>query len=654
MVRRSLRSLRSPHFWWIATAFAICVVLHYPTRFHLPWDAGSLLGLQRHAMERILFLVPITYAASVFGIAGGTIALAAATAAMLPRVLFVSAFPRDALFETCTVIAVGVFINWWLEDRRKELGQREQALLKLESARRELQSYVQVIKENERRLSALHSVSTAVSQSLKLEEVLDLAAGKIKEAMDVDVVAIFLLDEEHRRLHLRAHRGMSEHFASQVDGLAVGEGFNGWVAQTGEPCFVEAAAEDPRLSREVVREERIQSLFVVPLQSKDRVVGTVCVGTRVRRQFQPAERRLLAVIGTELGVGVEKAFLFAELQRVGERFREVFEKAHDAIWIQDAQGRISDANQAAAALTGYEVAELIGRDVSPFFTPEGLKRAHQVQESLLAGEEIVQPYEQRIVRKSGSEAVLMTTTSLLGHEEARRFLNIARDITEARRLQEDLRLYADQTGRAHEEERKRIARELHDDTIQTLVAISRRLDNFVFGSRDMPKAAFEPLERLQREIDESLVRLRRFVQDLRPPTLEYLGLVPALRELTAQVQEQSGIRVDLLVQGSGHDFAPEEGLLIYRVVQEATRNVWKHSQATRAQIGLAFDDEQATIVVSDNGEGFELPGDSKLLQMGKLGLTGMKERAHLLGGGLEIVSAPGRGTTVTLKVPRRV
>jgi PAS domain S-box-containing protein len=101
-------------------------------------------------------------------------------------------------------------------------------------------------------------------------------------------------------------------------------------------------------------------------------------------------------------VAVEKAHFCQEAQRVGRRFQEVFEKAYDAIWIQDFQGRITDANQATVRLTGYELEELIGRNVSQFLTPEGLELARQVRQKLLHGEEIKQPYEQRIVRKDGT------------------------------------------------------------------------------------------------------------------------------------------------------------------------------------------------------------------------------------------------------------
>jgi signal transduction histidine kinase len=126
---------------------------------------------------------------------------------------------------------------------------------------------------------------------------------------------------------------------------------------------------------------------------------------------------------------------------------------------------------------------------------------------------------------------------LIETEETPIFQHIARDITEERRLQENLRLYASQISKAYEEERKRVARELHDDTIQSMVAVSRHLDNLTSKDGRVPKKLLKPLEELRRDIDESLIRTRRLTQDLRPPTLEYLGLIPALRELVTQLRE---------------------------------------------------------------------------------------------------------------------
>ncbi len=234
------------------------------------------------------------------------------------------------------------------------------------------------------------------------------------------------------------------------------------------------------------------------------------------------------------------------------------------------------------------------------------------------------------------------------------FQHIARDITEEIKLREDLRLYATQISQAHEEERKRIARELHDDTIQTMIAVSHRLDDVASRNSPTLKEVLKSLGQLREDIDKALIRTRRFIQDLRPPTLEYLGLLAALRELATQVQEQSGIEVNLKVKGTERRFTSEEELLIYRIAQEALWNVWKHSKATKAELIIEFNQEETAVVITDNGKGCEVGESSEFLKAGKLGLMGMKERAHLLGGTLEVRSKVGKGTTVILNVPKKV
>ena len=653
---QSIALVRNVHFWGVIAAFAGCALLHYAQQTPFWGDVGfaTYLGLSRYTAARVLFLGPIIYAAFAFGFRAGIITLSAAVAAMMPRVLLISPYPGDAIFEVSVIAAFGALVSWWPKFRRRERGRREQITLQLEAKQQELQSYLRFIKASEKRLSALHSVSSAVNQALKLPEVLDTAGDKIREVMDVDVVLLFLLDEKKRQLELRVHRGVSSEFVAEITGLRLGEGINGWVALTGEPCVVRDSILDTRASPNLVKKGGIKSQFVVPLKSGDRVIGTLCVATHDIRRFTTEEEELLVLVSIQLGMAIEKAYFFQELQRVGRRFQEIFEKAYDAIWIQDLQGRIINANQAAAGILGYELKDLIGRHVSQFLTPEGLKLASEVWQKLPHGKAIKQPYEQRLVRKDGTEAILNLTTSLVTESgKLVGFQHIARDITEETRLQEDLELYATQISKAHEEERNRIARDLHDDTIQTMIAVSRRLDDVASRDSSTLEEVLSSLAHLREDVDGALIRTRRFIQDLRPPTLEYLGLVAALRELATQIQEQWSIEVNFEVKGSERRFTSEEELLIYRIGQESLRNIWKHSKATKAKLTIRFGENKTSITVSDNGKGCELGESSEFLKAGKLGLMGMKERAHLLGGTLEMRSKPGKGTTIILELPHK-
>ncbi|MFC1912278.1 PAS domain S-box protein [Chloroflexota bacterium] len=649
---RLILILRDYRFWVILLLFAVFICLHYPQQvLCLKSNAGSLLGLERHAVERFLFLIPIILGGVFFGLRGGMASLVAAFTIMLPRAFLLSPSPKDALTETGVVVLAGALVVWWINSRQQQIGQREQALLRLEAVRRELNSYIKTIRENEKRLSALHSVATILNQSVTLEEIFSTVADKIREVVNIEIVLIYLINEKTHQLDVKLYRGASEEFARQVDHLAIGEGFNGWVAQTGEACWIEDSVQDPRLTREVVEKEGIRSLYVVPLKSREKIVGTLCVAVHSIRHFTAEERELLILIGTELGVAVEKARLFEESERSGKRFRELFEKAHDAIWVHDFDGKILTANRQCSRLFGYEGEDINGEDVSRFLTHQGLKLASEVKHALLAGEEISQPYEQIIMKKDGTEAITMLTTSLLDYEGVPAFQNIARDVTRERQLQENLRTYVDQITRAHEEERKRIARDLHDDTIQALVVLSQRIENLVSSELGLV-GTMAQLEDIQKEVDELQSGIRRFIQDLRPPTLEYLGLLPAVRELVSQLRQQADVNAELIVTGTEKHFTPEDELLIYRIVQEALQNIRKHAEAKKVEATIDFGKNKTTIAVSDDGTGFDVEADPGFVQAGKIGLAGMQERVRLLDANLAIHSKPGQGTKVILEIPR--
>lgn len=651
-MKRLAVELRKPVTWLILLCFLGGVFLHY-SEFLLPShpDISTFLGLQRHSLERLLFLAVIIIAGVVNGLAGGVVYLVAVALAMIPRLFLKTQFLGDAIYETVAVLVAGMGFNWWFESHRREVGRREQALLKLESIRQELQTHIETIRENEKRLSVLHSITTAINQFSSLGDILNTAADKILEAVVADGVLMYLIDRSRGELVLRQYRGVSTDFAGGVDRLKVGEGFNGFVAQTGEPAYIEDSSVDARLSRDVVKREGIGSQFIVPLRARNEVVGTLCILARSKKSFSREEEQLLKLIGSELGVAVERASLTEEKERVGKLYRELFVKAHDAIWMQDLDGKILAANRAAAEYTGYLQGEGIGMNVTEFLTPEALDLAREVRRKLLSGQEVEQPYEQRVIRKDGSEAIIMLTTSLVTDQTGKPvFQHISRNVTRERRLAENLRLYARQITRAHEDERKRIARELHDDSIQALSVLSRRVDELIAAQPGRSRLR-KPLEQTRAEIDSVTARIRLFIQDLRPPTLEYLGLVPAVRELVSQVGQQTGIGVELQIEGEERHFTPEDDLLIYRVIQEALNNVWRHAAAKSARVLIRFNSKHTLVEICDDGQGFVVAEDMGFLQAGKIGLAGMQERADLLGGSISIQSKPGQGTVVTLTVP---
>ena len=219
------------------------------------------------------------------------------------------------------------------------------------------------------------------------------------------------------------------------------------------------------------------------------------------------------------------------------------------------------------------------------------------------------------------------------------------------RLCENLRFYAWKISEAQEDERKRIARELHDDTAQQLVALSRQLDTLAASEENLSAAGTERLERLQQRIERTLQEVRRFSRDLRPSVLDDLGLLPAIEGLLPDLEE-SGISTELSISGDRHRLPLDVEMALYRIVQEALNNVSRHARASNVRIDVEFIDSRIKVAVRDDGQGFELsgsPGD--FAYAGKFGLLGIQERVQLLHGHFQVQAGKGKGTTVSVDVP---
>jgi signal transduction histidine kinase len=199
---------------------------------------------------------------------------------------------------------------------------------------------------------------------------------------------------------------------------------------------------------------------------------------------------------------------------------------------------------------------------------------------------------------------------------------------------------------AQEAERKRLARELHDETGQALTSI-------LLGLKPLEQAADEQLAKavasVRALVVSTLQDVRRLAVELRPAALDDFGLVPAVRRLADTFREQTGMHVELEARLSGERLAPEVETALYRIVQEALTNVVKHSGATRVSILLTERDHAVAAMVEDDGVGFEIDSARE----DGLGLVGMRERIGLVGGRLQVESSAGAGTTVVAEVPVR-
>jgi signal transduction histidine kinase len=214
-----------------------------------------------------------------------------------------------------------------------------------------------------------------------------------------------------------------------------------------------------------------------------------------------------------------------------------------------------------------------------------------------------------------------------------------------RAAQQRLRNYLGAITTGQEEERRRLARELHDDTIQSLIALTQQGQLAQMALDDHP--ALDQLTEMQGMIRQIIADLRRVTRDLRPIYLEDLGLITALDMLARETSHDEKIPVQFHVSGSVHRLRPEIELALYRMVQEALSNVARHAQASSAEVKLDFGSDSLVLTITDDGRGFNVPDSpTDMAPEGHFGLLGLYERAELIGGRLTIESVTDQGTEV--------
>lgn len=345
-----------------------------------------------------------------------------------------------------------------------------------------------------------------------------------------------------------------------------------------------------------------------------------------------------------------------DMKLARRNYEELFTNASDAIWIHDVEGDITLANKACEKLTGYSVSELIGKNVREFLAPEALTLARQVRDRLVRGEAMEHRYEQRLIKKDGSGAIVQLATRLIISDgKPQTFQNMARDITEEGKLRDNLQFYLRQVLQAQEEERKRLARELHDDTSQQILLLTHGVDNLASkAERYSPQELRSELGKLYELSQQTYQNIKHYAQALRPSILDDLGLVAAIKWLAEEIHKLSGIEIQVKTDIIPL-LPPETQLVLFRIVQESLNNVHRHSGASEASITVECQGDEVRVTISDNGKGFELPRQlSDFAGQGKLGLTGMAERVRLIGGELEVSSQIGKGTKIIVKAPTKL
>lgn len=219
------------------------------------------------------------------------------------------------------------------------------------------------------------------------------------------------------------------------------------------------------------------------------------------------------------------------------------------------------------------------------------------------------------------------------------------------RAQTGLRTYIGAITTGQEDERRRLARELHDDTIQALIALNQRVQLTQLKLAEDPEA-LAALEEIQTLTEQTIQDLRRVVKALRPLYLEDLGLVAALEMLAQETTESTGFSIEFTHTGVERRLPPETELALYRIAQEGLSNILRHAQASKVSLGIAYTSNEIQLTITDDGCGFDVPeSPAEFAPSGHFGLLGIHERSELIGAQFEIHSTPGEGTRLEIISP---
>ena len=520
----------------------------------------------------------------------------------------------------------------------------------------------------------LRDANIALTENLSLERVLETLLDYLSKLVPYDSANVMLRDEQHFVVSaLRRYEGFQD--VEMTRAIA----FNGnenpllrRICATKQSVLVPDARREPGWQW-MPGAYHVRNWMGVPLVASGKVIGLYSLD-KIQPDFFRAEHvRVAESLAARAASAIQNAQLFeqsqhyvaeleeriaerkraeAALRESEERYRELFENARDAMYVHGLDGTYISVNHAAEKLSGYTREEIIGHNFSEFIPGEHIINVRNRFCGKLAqkGETT---YEVEVIAKDGRRVpVEVSSRAIYENGVIIGVQGTARDITERKQAQDALQMFSRQLIEAQEEERRRIARELHDQIGQVLTAVKMNLHT-VQRVCNAAEAGAHIKDNVE-AVDEALRLVRDLSVDLRPPLLDDLGLVTALRWYVDRYAKRTRLASQVIVDlnDPNERFSRELETACFRIAQEALTNVVRHAHATGVTLRLGKEDGFLRLSVKDDGVGF----DPDTLQRrarctATLGLLGMQERAHAAGGDIHINSMVSQGTEIRLKLP---
>jgi PAS domain S-box-containing protein len=532
------------------------------------------------------------------------------------------------------------------------------------------------------RIETLYKLSRALTEAGNNLDRITQTVVKLVAEVVRDVCSISLLDTTGEKLTIAAFydtnptgQALLRKLLDESTEQDREKSLSGRVIKTGEPLLIpsipieQLQAVTQTELKEYVEQIGIKSVLVVPLKGRSGILGAISLARhRDREAYNLADRSFLMDIASRTSLAIENCRLFdslraeiterryveQELITSEQRFRSIFESTALGIKVLDLNGNILQTNSAFRKMLGYKEEEMIGRHFTDFIHSEDIPHSSRLFKHLINNRAPYFRFEHRII--NCEKAVLWVKSIFtvvkkgeLGDDLAF-IVGMVENITEQKRLELEMNELKSRLQGSMELERLRLAQELHDNPMQTLYSAIYRIE-------ELRKAADPEMDQaltdVNLDIQKVLRDLRITAKELRPPSIFNFGLENAIRSHVDDILEKHpGLQIHLSLAHDRQILPEKVRLALFRVFQQAVANVIRHAEATEMDVHFSFDVEQAYLVVSDNGKGFEVPANwIELVRDGHYGLAGASERVSALGGTFAIESQPGNSTTIRVAVP---
>jgi PAS domain S-box-containing protein len=494
-------------------------------------------------------------------------------------------------------------------------------------------------------LDALHETTLGLVQQLEVSRLLDDILARAADLLESEHAYLYVADPGTDELVVKSGTGAFREFIGYR--MRRGEGLAGRVWASGEPFAVDDYHRWPNRRPEF---EFIRAAVAIPLHVGSEVAGVIGLArTEKARAFNASDMGLVSRFARMASLALTNARLYDEAQRSEHRYRTLVETSSEWIWSMDIEGRHTSSNAAVRDILGYEPDEILGKASQDLMHPDDRAEVEAWLPDAVAERRGWSNLVIRWRHKDGSYRWLESNGVPILDDQGQLvgYWGADRDVTERVRAGEERRRLLAELVRLQEEERKRIATEIHDDPVQAMTAVEMRLESLRRRVREPEEV--RALDQLSASVSEAIARLRRLLVELRPPRLDHEGLPSALRGLLDRLRDDTGAAVRL-DDRSVDDIPVEARTVLFRVAQEALANIRKHADASHVRVIVAQRNGGVALRIRDDGRGFH-PARTKDDRAGHLGLVSMRERAELAGGKFRITSAPDAGTTVDVWVP---